>query len=589
MHLKKREKTSDMNNKRAFAMSSRMILALAAAAWLPLSAASKKHSADLDTVTGNVTVVISYNQSPPDAHLQKLVAAQGSVQWKSTYVNAVAATIPVSALAALESDAAVSYIASDRAVNPTLDYTTAAVNANVAFSSGLTGAGVAVAIVDSGVNPHLDLSDSSGKSRIVYSQSFVVGDTSVFDEYGHGTHVAGIVAGDGASSTGPQFTHTFRGLAPAVQIVNLKALNRQGVGTDSAVIAAIDRAIQLKNTYNIRVLNLSLGRPVFESYVLDPLCQAVEAAWKAGIVVVVAAGNDGRNNTFGNNGYATINSPGNDPYAITVGAMKTEGTYANGDDLIASYSSKGPTLFDHVVKPDLVAPGNRVISDMTIASYLSTTYPANQVKESYFDTTPLSKFALSLGLTSSFAYFQMSGTSMATPVVSGAAALMIGKNSALTPDQVKARLMKTANKQFPVSSVAVDPLTNISYASQYDIFTIGAGYLDVWAALNNNDTAKKGLALSPSVSYNQKTGVTSLNLSGPAGTTIVWGTNIVWGTTIVWGTNVFLDGGSAIWGTTIVWGTNTSQAFNAIWGNTIVWGTGTGLSNSEAIAVNGEN
>ena len=107
--------------------------------------------------------------------------------------------------------------------------------------------------------------------------------------------------------------------------------------------------IELKSTYNIRVINLSLGRPVYESYTTDPLCQAVEAAWKAGIVVVVAAGNEGRNNTFGTSGYGLIASPGNDPYVITVGAMRTMGTAARTDDLIASYSSKGPTTIDHVV------------------------------------------------------------------------------------------------------------------------------------------------------------------------------------------------------------------------------------------------
>src|SRR5208282_1418967 len=124
----------------------------------------------------------------------------------------------------------------------------------------------------------------------------------------------------------------------------------------------IQTAIQLKATYNIRVINLSLGRPVFESYTVDPLCQAVEAAYKAGIVVVVAAGNDGRDNSEGTNGYATITAPGNDPYVITVGAMKSMGTPTRADDLIATYSSKGPTAIDHIVKPDIVAPGNLQVS-----------------------------------------------------------------------------------------------------------------------------------------------------------------------------------------------------------------------------------
>src|SRR5262249_14280505 len=152
----------------------------------------------------------------------------------------------------------------------------------------------------------------------------------------------------------------------------LRVLDKNGNGTESAVINAIQQAINLKSKYNIRVINLSLGRPVFESYTLDPLCQAVEQAWKASIVVVVAAGNQGRNNSAGTNGYATITAPGNDPYVITVGAMKTMGTPSRSDDLIASYSSKGPTLYDHVVKPDLVAPGNRLVSLYTASLTLAS-------------------------------------------------------------------------------------------------------------------------------------------------------------------------------------------------------------------------
>src|SRR6202040_1729999 len=116
------------------------------------------------------------------------------------------------------------------------------------------------------------------------------------------------------------------------------------------------QAVQLKSKYNIRVINLSLGRPIWESCTKDPLCQAVEAAWANGIVVVTAAGNLGRN------GYATVLSPGNSPHAITVGAMKTMNTFARTDDLIASYSSKGPTYIDLTVKPDVVAPGNVITS-----------------------------------------------------------------------------------------------------------------------------------------------------------------------------------------------------------------------------------
>ena len=128
------------------------------------------------------------------------------------------------------------------------------------------------------------------------------------------------------------------------------------------MIAAIDRAIELKFTYNIRIINLSLGRPIYESFLDDPLCQAVEAAHHAGILVVVAAGNEGRDNSVNSMGYGTIDSPGNDPFVITVGAMKAGGTANKSDDKIASYSSKGPSVVDHFVKPDMVAPGNIIAS-----------------------------------------------------------------------------------------------------------------------------------------------------------------------------------------------------------------------------------
>src|ERR1019366_6541472 len=225
-------------------------------------------------------------------------------------------------------------------------------------------------------------------------------------------------------------TRWFEGVAQDASLIKLKVLDSQGNGQDSNVIAAIDAAISLKSKYNIRVINLSLGRPVTTSYKTDPLCQAVEAAWKAGIVVVVAAGNDGRDNSFNTNGYGTITAPGNDPYVITVGAMKPEGTATRADDLIASYSSKGPTLIDHITKPDLVAPGNLIVSTLASTSAaIYSMFPQDRVPMKYYTTNG--------GNTPSSTYFILSGTSMATPVVSGAAALLLQQNSSMTPDQVK--------------------------------------------------------------------------------------------------------------------------------------------------------
>src|SRR5581483_5730262 len=149
------------------------------------------------------------------------------------------------------------------------------------------------------------------------------------------------------------------------------------------------------------------------------------------------AGNDGRDNTFGTNGYGSITVPGNSPYVITVGAMNTMGTQTETDDVIASYSSKGPTLLDHYAKPDLVAPGNRIYSVRPNGSTLDNSYQGNRVPHRMY---------MLKGDNNDGDYYVLSGTSMATPMVSGAVALMLQQDPTLTPDQVKARLMKTADK-----------------------------------------------------------------------------------------------------------------------------------------------
>jgi serine protease AprX len=329
--------------------------------------ASEKLSKELTGADGlsNVKVIIQWKSAPNSAKHAKVSSRGGRLRSVHPSIRAAAYTIRASELDELAKDPEVAYITLDRPLTAKLDYTAAAVNAGYVSAQQFDGTGIGVAVIDSGMTPNPDLT----KDHIVYSQDFTgefkqngnVSDTSnAPDLFGHGEHVAGIIASNGQTSSCRKCTRVLKGISPGVNLINLRALDKNGTGTDSMVIAAIEKAIALKNTYNIRVINLSLGRPVYESYTRDPLCLAVEKAWKAGIVVVVAAGNDGRDNSFGNQGYGTIGAPGNDPYVITVGAMKTEGTYTRTDDLIASYSSKGPTQVDHVVKPDVVAPGNQV-------------------------------------------------------------------------------------------------------------------------------------------------------------------------------------------------------------------------------------
>jgi serine protease AprX len=259
--------------------------------------------------------------------------------------------------------------------------------------------------------------------------------------------------------------------------------------------------------------------------------------------------------------------------------------------MIASYSSKGPTLIDHVVKPDIVAPGNRIISLETTKSTILAGSGVNLIPYSYYQN-PANKGT-------SADYYKLSGTSMAAPMVSGAAALMLQKDASLTPETIKARLMKTATKSFPVSSTATDPVSGIRYNSQYDIFTIGSGYLDVWAALNSKDSVPAGgTAASPVAVFTSSTNsVTVVNANTAIwGTHAVWGTADIWGAPAVWGTNVFVDGLAAVWGTstlwgnTAVWGTGGTQGNTAVWDTHAVWGTTTSDSGeSLTLLINGEN
>ena len=533
-------------------------------------AQSRKMSRDLRHQSGQwVNVIVQYRTPLNQAHFAGVIGNRGRLQQNFSVINGSAITVKRSALAALANNPNVVYISPDRTVRATATVTDLydqAVLAPYAWSKNLSGSGIGVAVIDSGITSGKDFTLLNGTgSRIVYSQNFANGENTVSDLYGHGTHVAGILAGNGANSRGASFHKTFMGIADGANLINLRVLDKNGSGHDSAVIAAIQKAISLKSRYNIRVINLSLGRGTYEGYKLDPLCQAVEAAWKAGIVVVVAAGNEGRNDSAHTDGYGTIAAPGDDPYVITVGAMKPMGTATRTDDLIASYSSKGPTLYDHTVKPDIVAPGNMLISVLaSSSSTLAKAAPGNIVA--------LNSYSNSAKGSSS--YFTLSGTSMATPVVSGAVALLLQKNAGLTPDQVKARLMKSAYKTFPRYSTATDPTSGRHYTSQYDIFTVGAGYLDIQAALSSTDLAPStsGSAKSPAVARDK-----SGNVYLVKGSSILWGGSIMWGTSVVWGTSVLWGtitaGESVLWGSSAPWGSNSDNGYSVLWGTSIIWGT----------------
>jgi serine protease AprX len=523
-----------------------------------------------------VKVIVQYRQVPTSAHYATMRNRGGLLHAKLHMIKGAAFTIPVSALAALESDPEIVSVSIDHPMNVMDDTTNDATGVPSAWNAGYNGAGVGVAVIDSGINDsHPDLRNANGTSRVVYHQDFTGTPTTnsngaQYDLYGHGTHVAGIVGGNGSLSGGE-----YAGVAPGVSLIDLRALDANGAGTDSTVIAAIQQAIALQSTYNIRVINLSLGRGIPVSYTQDPLCQAVEAAWNSGIVVVVAAGNYGRLSVNGSNGYGTVTAPGNDPFVLTVGAAKSNGSTSPLAETVASYSSKGPTTYDHVVKPDMVAPGNAIVSLAAPGATLEASYP----------------FELITGTDGNSDYFTLSGTSMATPAVAGAAALLLQEQSTLTPDQVKARLMKTAYKMGIFSTTAYVPHLFMSFLSFYDLFSVGSGLLNVQAAVANNDLAPAtiGSALSPSVVYNPLTHTISLveGNSTVGSTSVVWGSSVVWGTSVVWGSSL-LNGTSVVWGASVPWNDNTLSAFSVVWGastgttsaTSVVWGASVSTTNS---------
>jgi len=314
---------------------------------------------DLNSLSGNtvVQVIVSLQGTQTPNPMNML----GVVNLTSLpLTNAIVVQTTAAGALALSNDPAVNHVAvnhvmvgSGSLVYDYLPETIQPVSApyNGTATVGSFGSGIGVAVIDSGINStNMDLMGSglSGRAnnltaRVSYSQSFIPYETTTNDLYGHGTHVAGIIAGDGTNSYGAAYSNDIHGVAPAAHLINLKVIDQNGLSNDAEVIQAIQTAIQLKNNFNIRVINLSVGRPAFESYTVDPLDQAVEQAWAAGITVVVAAGNGGRPEPGSiTNGYGTIEVPGNDPLAITVGAMNTEGTASRADDLMTTYSSKGP-------------------------------------------------------------------------------------------------------------------------------------------------------------------------------------------------------------------------------------------------------
>jgi serine protease AprX len=493
----------------------------------------------------------------------------GSLGLRLPIIEAQAASIPNTALLVLADNPSVKRIALDRVTLGTMERTGITIGAVAARQAlGYDGSGVGVAVLDSGVtNWHDDLTaaDNPGSQRIDLFIDFIAGRATPYDDYGHGTHVAGIIAGNGMDSGGAR-----SGIAPAARLVVMKVLDGAGRGRISDVIGALGYIIDHPELH-VRVINLSLGAAVYESYDSDFLTLTAKRAVAHGLVVVAGAGNLGRGQNGGAR-YGGITAPGNAPWVLTVGASSHMGTTDRADDTIAVFSSRGPTAVDYEAKPDVVAPGVGIesISDSSSLFYAS--------KSAYLLSGTVIKPYLP--------YLSLSGTSQAAPVVAGVVALMLQANPTLTPNAVKAILEYTAQKY-----------------DGYNALTQGSGFLNARGAIElarffRDPTGQ--YPLQPEWSRQIIWGNRSL-----AGGVLLPGTN-GW-SDVFWGSDATASGQPVVWGVICTgqscetadswttWGTTCSdaQCTTADWSATpsenVVWGATCGGDNCNRMSATSDD
>ncbi len=354
-------------------------------------------------------------------------SAGGSVDLDLDIINGASGVVPTGAIDDLATNPDVHSVVRDASLalagkndNVIPEYTTMYDVAEImgidqVWKDGITGQGVGVALIDSGVAVVNGLT-KSGKVINGVDLSFESQDPGrrFIDTYGHGTHMAGIIAARDDNNAAPGHLHNanrYNGIAPDANIINVKVASYNGATDVSQVIAGIDWVVDHKDNHNIRVLNLSFGTDGVQDYLIDPLTYAVEVAWHNGIVVVVAAGNGG-NNKF-------LTNPAYDPFVIAVGSVDTNVVSNSNDDVVSDFSQCGNALRG----VDVVAPGRSILSLRAPGSYSDVQNQSAVVDQRFF---------------------KGSGTSQATAVVSGLAALMIQRDPSLTPDQVKWMIEETA-------------------------------------------------------------------------------------------------------------------------------------------------
>lgn len=411
------------------------------------------------------------------------------------------------------------------------------------------GSGVVIAIVDSGVRAN---QPDFPSGAIVAARDFVDGDDAAAssDPYGHGTMVAGVLLGERSG---------VRGVAPGAGIVSARVLDDEGAGSTSDAIEAIDWIVENADTTGVRIVHLSVGAAPYESFTTDPLAQAVEAALDAGLVVVAAAGNFGSSDDA--TVYGGIVSPGTHPGVITVGAADGAGTAARSDDAVAAWSSRGPTLWDGLGKPDLVAPGDELTLAGRAGSTLWTDHPASRLA----------------GRT----YAVASGTSFAAPAVTGAAALVLEAAPSLSPTAVKAILELTA------TPLGDDPLAEgaglVNAAGAVRLARYHAGLADRPEPRDEiaGETIEWGLAIwwdgYDTSGADLSSWTADLAVGGLDGTGILWdglevryigarvaGRGLLEPSQLAWADD-------SLWGTGILWDGELEYASSRVWSTPATW------------------
>jgi serine protease AprX len=405
---------------------------------------------DAKATTGSVSVIVVKADKTTAA--EELVAKLGGKITSDLHIiNAFGADVPQDAVATLAASDAVKGVTPDGHVESTsfYSYTTPGNYAGLNYyldtlgvrnawtlkdanGKPLNGQGIGVAVVDSG----LTQTSSRAFNRIVDREHFSYGSWTDNDLFGHGTHVAGIIAGNGEGSTDDQFA----GIAPNVNLIGLKVCDDQGYARESDAVAALQWIYDNRIRYNIRVVNLSINCGQNIDYDQSPMDAACEILWFNKIVVVVSAGNKGGVA----DSYNTADAPpANDPFVITVGATDENGTALRTDDQEASWSARGRAV-DGSRKPEILAPGAHIVSTLAPYSSWSRLAATSRVGTGYVVA---------------------SGTSMAAPMVAGTVALLLQDEPNLTPDQVKYRLLNATGDK-----VGSKP------------------YLDAYAAVTSNTT-----------------------------------------------------------------------------------------------------